>query len=624
MRAYLTHLCGVLMCRITILLSLFFSSMSVFAACNEQSHCYQLIQKKYTIYRDYRYTLEIKKKVLINDAKSIKEAFQDNVAFSPNEEKVRLDTAFVLHQNKKKEYINKNLVHTQNLSSSQDTPGYSSDLVTTFLFPKITTGDTLQSQWHINHFGISPLGINITSEMETQEQIDEELILIDMPKQMKMHWQKRGKVSYKESIKGNRRIVIVRINHTQSQPILPLSVSRKDTTPIFMATTLPSWQTIGKIYHDNAYDKAKVTPKVSALAQKIVGDKKGLDAARAIYDWVAGNIKYVFLPLNANAGFVPNYANDIIENGFGDCKDHVTLMQSLLSAVGIKSEPVLISWDNSFEPFPLWNPGEFNHIIIYLPAYDLYANPTSEASPFSKLDLFLSGKFVVHAGVKPQLKHTPKNIAQDNRYDLKTNIILSSDGSLLADGTIKVTGLADSTIRKLMSSSKSELDTLSRELLSDESEGGSGEIIPQTSSLAKIAKIAFHWQSPNAIEAKDLIYFKIPKGIDFKSLSYLNTLLQADQQASTVLGASTLSWTYHITIPGDYHIASIPRDRTISNERGAYRVHYQQKDNVIIVHRELVSSNDLYSPKEYEAFKSILHQARFDDASTIVLKKSHS
>ena len=71
------------------------------------------------------------------------------------------------------------------------------------------------------------------------------------------------------------------------------------------------------------------------------GERDRRAQARKLYEWVSVNIRYVNIVLGAG-GFVPHKAADVLKNGYGDCKDHVMLLEALLAAKGIKSSPVLI------------------------------------------------------------------------------------------------------------------------------------------------------------------------------------------------------------------------------------------------------------------------------------------
>ena len=82
---------------------------------------------------------------------------------------------------------------------------------------------------------------------------------------------------------------------------------------------------------------AAVTPAISALAKELTsGVTDDRAKVRKLYNWVSRNIRYVAVYV-AEGGFVPHSAQSILDNRYGDCKDHVTLLEALLAAVGIES-----------------------------------------------------------------------------------------------------------------------------------------------------------------------------------------------------------------------------------------------------------------------------------------------
>lgn len=64
--------------------------------------------------------------------------------------------------------------------------------------------------------------------------------------------------------------------------------------------------------------------------------------AEAIYQWVAQNICYVAVYLG-NGGLEPNSASSVLSNRYGDCKDHIMLLEALFAAQGIVSTLVLLT-----------------------------------------------------------------------------------------------------------------------------------------------------------------------------------------------------------------------------------------------------------------------------------------
>ena len=127
-----------------------------------------------------------------------------------------------------------------------------------------------------------------------------------------------------------------------------------------------------------------MTPAISALAAQVAGGRTGEDAARAVYDWVTANIRYIAVYLDPNDGWVPHQAQTVLDHGYGDCKDHVVLMQAMLGSLGIRAEAAMIDWGDRTTEAPLWVP-QFNHAIVYLPAFQRYLNPTDPYARYGTL-----------------------------------------------------------------------------------------------------------------------------------------------------------------------------------------------------------------------------------------------
>lgn len=131
--------------------------------------------------------------------------------------------------------------------------------------------------------------------------------------------------------------------HNDSPVIYPLdSVMATDDRPHLVASSFPSYQAVGAAYGDHFAGKANVTPEIESLAGQLTrGIQDRRAQAKALYDWVAANINYVDIVLGAG-GFTPHAAADVLALRYGDCKDHVMLLDALLAAKGIPSEPALI------------------------------------------------------------------------------------------------------------------------------------------------------------------------------------------------------------------------------------------------------------------------------------------
>lgn len=216
----------------------------------------------------------------------------------------------------------------------------------------------------------------------------------------------------------------------------PNAVSDADMGGELIISSFPDYAAIGKAYEDGAHDKALPTPQVQALADQLtqgITDKR--QQARVLYEWVSKNIKYLALVLG-NGGLVPHAANEILSNRYGDCKDHVVLLQALLAAEGIQSTTALINAGNTFKISPVAAPDQFNHAITYVPQFDLYLDSTARYAPFGMLPEQDVDKSVLLTGTGT-LAHTPGPSALPSSIHVVTAVRVHADGS--ADGDTHVT-----------------------------------------------------------------------------------------------------------------------------------------------------------------------------------------
>jgi hypothetical protein len=184
-------------------------------------------------------------------------------------------------------------------------------------------------------------------------------------------------------------------------------------------------------------DKDVVTPEIQALSDEItqgIGERRA--QAAAIDRWVKKNIRYVMVFLGSG-GVTPNPAPAVLKNRYGDCKDHVALMGALLKAKGIASEQTLINL-GSIYGLPNLPMPSFNHVMLYLPEFGLYTDPTSSYVSFGTLPDSSYDKPVLH--ISPaggRAARTPPMKSGDHVAIVKTVATIGADG--VVKGTTRQT-----------------------------------------------------------------------------------------------------------------------------------------------------------------------------------------
>ena len=163
--------------------------------------------------------------------------------------------------------------------------------------------------------------------------------------------------------------------------------------PSVELTSFRSWEEVGRWYSELQKPQAAVTPAIQAKAEELT---KGItdddEKVRALYEFVSMQIHYVALSFGVGR-FRPHSADDVLGNGYGDCKDKHTLLQALLRAQGIDSWPVLVNAVQEFDA-DTPSPGQFNHLITAVPrGKEIYwLDTTPEVAPFRLLLANLRGR----------------------------------------------------------------------------------------------------------------------------------------------------------------------------------------------------------------------------------------
>jgi glucan biosynthesis protein len=89
----------------------------------------------------------------------------------------------------------------------------------------------------------------------------------------------------------------------------------------------------------------------------------------------------------------------------------------------------------------------------------------------------------------------------------------------------------------------------------------------------------------------------------------------------SVIGALNFIWEYKIILPQGYKIDHLPESRNFFNGAGKYTSSYEKGQGYILVKRNLIINNNVYSPEEYPAFKELIYKPINDARSAMVLDK---
>ena len=218
-----------------------------------------------------------------------------------------------------------------------------------------------------------------------------------------------------------------------------------------------SWLYVGRWYEGLAATRRNTTPEIQGKVAALTGSQSStLEKLRLLAYFVQHEIRYVAIEIGIG-GYQPHTAGEIFDKRYGDCKDKVTLLSTMLREIGIDSYYVLVNSQRGVVTQEFPSPLVFDHVIlaIRLPGNSedagfyslrndqtlgrlLFFDPTDSNTPLGQLPASLqagNGLLVTEKGA--ELVGLPLLPPATNRLERTATLVLSSTGAL--SGNVKET-----------------------------------------------------------------------------------------------------------------------------------------------------------------------------------------
>ncbi len=255
---------------------------------------------------------------------------------------------------------------------------------------------------------------------------------VTLPRDMNYYTQLNDVNATTEQINGAHRINIHYSNYSPFESERnDFSIANSNTEVGIMISSFINYEKYVAAFSQQLQKPTSLDKQVVDLAQRITAqtsDKKL--QAKLLYNWVSDNIDYVADNCLTLGGFTPRPTTEIIDSGYGDCKDHASLYEDLLQAKNITSHMVLVH-DGNFYSLPHTPVASaFNHVITYLPEWQIFVDSTNDIMPFELLAKNLTSKPVLVSNYKQDFKYTPLPHHRDNGQRLRFTGRISEQGDL--------------------------------------------------------------------------------------------------------------------------------------------------------------------------------------------------
>ena len=152
------------------------------------------------------------------------------------------------------------------------------------------------------------------------------------------------------------------------QLVPEVAMNYRTELPMLVVSTDPSWQHFSKWWAELVEPQMKATPEIKAKVAELTEDAKTQDEKiRALYNFVAQDIRYRGLGVGPRTGYTPRPAHETMTSRWGVCRDVSILLTSMLREAGVDAYPVIT---NAGDPVldGIAHDG-FNHAIVAIPQW---------------------------------------------------------------------------------------------------------------------------------------------------------------------------------------------------------------------------------------------------------------
>jgi transglutaminase-like putative cysteine protease len=291
-------------------------------------------------------------------------------------------------------------IKDQQETASLEAPMFQDTRLKVVVFPEVAVGDRLAVRYvvrrgiplfpgHFEDLSFSPFYPN-----------KHFLLIYDMPDSMLLHADAAGFVPVpvlasaplSDPVPEGHTRYQWRYVDGDNERIEADSVSYLDYGKRLAVSTFGDYAAFARAFREGAAGKAQPSPAIAALARQLTAGLPDAQArALALADWVRKNVRYVGVYIGPG-GVVPHPAATVLENRYGDCKDHAGLLEAMLAAVGIEASSALVNSGNAYRLPEAPTLGIFNHMITYVPSLNLYLDSTAESTAAGYLPAAVLGK----------------------------------------------------------------------------------------------------------------------------------------------------------------------------------------------------------------------------------------
>lgn len=217
-----------------------------------------------------------------------------------------------------------------------------------------------------------------------------------------------------------------------------------------------TWESVAKDYLNSIHDRLDTSPQTKELAGDLLG-KESEASIEALASYVQESFTYKGIAFGHRA-WLPNRAEDIIRNRYGDCKDHSLLFYQLLRAADVPAHLALVNVSADIQT-EIPSLDQFDHMIVFAPNYDggHFFDLTDKNHDISKLPpMGLGGKqALVLDPAEPALIQIPDYPLDSSTVTSERTLRVIGESDIEVEETLTLSGYYSAYMRSFLKGSDS-------------------------------------------------------------------------------------------------------------------------------------------------------------------------
>ena len=411
------------------------------------------------------------------------------------------------------------------------------------------------------------------------------------------------------------------IDKDDEEEFMPSPEERYERTTV---STLADWRQFS-IWAWSLYQKnLKFSPEMKNKILELTAGKKSQEAKiQALIEYLRNDFRYVSMGIEAHS-YEPHPSDEVFSHKYGDCKDQTLLAVAMLSELGVKAWPVLMSTSSDLNrkdllPLPFY----FDHVIVAIDfeGRKYYTDILLKGYHFQTIPIHLAGKrvFIVNdTGGEFAAIPFPDKAEIAMISDQKIRITDSRAAMVEANLTLSG-GVSTMLKEKFKTVNAEDREKFFSAFVTSISQGGKVLDKQMKNVDVPYSPISFslQFEQPNLVQqAGDMLMFGIPPMTRPAVFSSPKRRYPIVFQPNTQI-QSTISYT----IPEGYEIASLPQKVFRDNAFSTYVREYSIEGANISGKEVFFYKQARIPASEYQMVRNFFDEMPGLTSDKIVIKK---